>query len=198
MKLSQFVIVSALLNTIAGLALPTALAQSRPGYGAMPDERGWDAGEEQGREEWGGAQREMERVITPEYRRMGMRLEELPSGALRLRLPSEVMFAYDSASISPAFLPTLDKVAGFMERRPRVRARIIGHTDSIGSDSYNIDLSLRRAESVAGFLMDSGVHPRRLITDGRGSNEPIADNATARGRQMNRRVDIILLRPPRR
>ena len=198
MKLSQFVMVSALVGVAAGLVLPAALAQSRPGYGAMPDEPEWGAGAQRGGEEWGGARQEIERVITPEYRRMGMRLEEMPNGALRLRLPSEVMFAHDSARISPAFLPTLEKVAGFMERRPRVRARIVGHTDSTGSDSYNMDLSLRRAESVAGFLTNNGVHPRRLTTDGRGSNEPIANNATAQGRQMNRRVDIILLRPPRR
>ena len=147
---------------------------------------------------WGNAQQEIEQIITPEYRRMGMRLEPLPNGSLRLRLPSEVMFAYDSANISPAFVPTLSKVARFMERRPRTRARIIGHTDSVGSDSYNMDLSLRRAESVAAFLNEHGVHPRRLLTTGRGKQEPIASNATPEGRQMNRRVDIILLRPPRR
>ena len=147
---------------------------------------------------WGNAQQEIERIITPEYRRMGMRLEPLPNGSLRLRLPSEVMFAYDSANISPAFAPTLRKVARFMERRPRTRARIIGHTDSVGSDSYNMDLSLRRAESVAAFLTEYGVHPRRLLTGGRGKQEPIASNATPEGRQMNRRVDIVLIRPPRR
>ena len=147
---------------------------------------------------WGRAQQEIEQIITPEYRRLGMRLERLPNGSLRLRLPSEVMFAYDSANISPGFAPTLRKVAGFMERYPRARARIIGHTDSVGSDSYNLDLSLRRAESAAAFLRAQGVHPRRLFIDGRGKQEPIASNATPEGRQMNRRVDIVLLRPPRR
>lgn len=199
MKLSQLLMFSAMASATIGFtafALPQAQAQSRPGYGA-PSEQNWGGGAQRGEEEWGGARQEIERVITPEYRRMGMRLEEMPNGALRLRLPSEVMFAHDSARISPAFLPTLRKVAGFMERRPRVRARIVGHTDSTGSASYNMDLSLRRAESVAGFLMDNGVNARRLVTDGRGSNEPIANNATPQGRQMNRRVDIILLRPPR-
>ncbi len=164
-------------------------AQDGDWGGAPPDDQGGG---------WGRAQQEIEQIITPEYRRMGMRLERLPNGSLRLRLPSEVMFAYDSANISPAFAPTLRKVAGFMERRPRTRARIIGHTDSVGSNSYNMDLSLRRAESVAAFLNGQGVHPRRLFTDGRGKQDPIASNATPEGRQMNRRVDIILLRPPRR
>ena len=84
-----------------------------------------------------------------------------------------------------------------MKRHRGVRARIIGHTDNQGSQSYNLDLSLRRAESVAMFLSAQGLPSRRLITQGHGEQEPIASNATAEGRQMNRRVDIILFRRDR-
>lgn len=175
--------------------------QDYPARGGRQDSQDGEWGSPQQDDQgggWGRAQQEIEQIITPEYRRMGMRLERLPNGSLRLRLPSEVMFAYDSANISRGFAPTLHKVAGFMGRYPRTRARIIGHTDSVGSDSYNLDLSLRRAESVAAFLNAQGVQQRRLFTDGRGKQEPIASNATPEGRQMNRRVDIVIMRPPRR
>jgi outer membrane protein OmpA-like peptidoglycan-associated protein len=165
---------------------------------AQPAEEGYeDADSGPGSADLRGAQQEFEQIITPEYRRLGMRVESLPDGSLRLRLPSEVMFAYDSADISRDFAPTLREVARLMKRRRGIRARIIGHTDNQGSQSYNLDLSLRRAESVALFLSAQGLPNRRLITQGRGEEEPIASNATPEGRQMNRRVDIVLFRRAR-
>lgn len=216
MKVSHLATASLLVFTIlaAGAIAPEATAQPRSAedYGNRPDDgydnRGADDGyDNRGADDgydnhgvgddFGGAQQQIERMITPEYRRLGMRVERLPDGSLRLRLPSEVMFAYDSANISPGFAPTLRKIAGLMNRYPRTRARIIGHTDSVGSDRYNLDLSLQRADSVAAFLSAQGVNNRRLLTDGRGKQEPIASNATPEGRQMNRRVDIVILRPQR-
>lgn len=207
MKVSHLATASLLVFTIlaAGAIAPEATAQPRSAedYGNRPDDgydnRGADDGYDNHGvgDDFGGAQQQIERMITPEYRRLGMRVERLPDGSLRLRLPSEVMFAYDSANISPGFAPTLRKIAGLMNRYPRTRARIIGHTDSVGSDRYNLDLSLQRADSVAAFLSAQGVNNRRLLTDGRGKQEPIASNATPEGRQMNRRVDIVILRPQR-
>ncbi|HHW76111.1 MAG TPA: OmpA family protein [Xanthomonadaceae bacterium] len=167
----------ALVILAAGPLAPSAsVAQSR-----AVDEQGF-----------GRAQGEIERIITPEYRRLGMRVEKLPDGSLRLRLPSEVMFAHDSANLNPAFASTLREIARLLNRYPRTQARIVGHTDNVGSDDYNLDLSLRRAESVAGMLAEQGVASRRLLTQGRGEQEPIASNATPEGRQLNRRVDIVL------
>jgi outer membrane protein OmpA-like peptidoglycan-associated protein len=138
---------------------------------------------------------DLDRQITPLKGERDRLAEANPQWrSLRLRLPSEVMFAYDSANISPGFAPTLREVARLMERYPRTEARIVGHTDSAGSDSYNLDLSLRRADSVAAFLSNQGVSSRRLLTEGRGEQDPIASNATPQGQQMNRRVDIILRR----
>lgn len=174
-----------------GSIIPDAVARQQPDSGYEEADSG------PGDDDLSGAQQEFERIITPEYRRLGMRAEPLPDGSLRLRLPSEVMFAYDSADISPGFVPTLREIARLMERRRGIRARIIGHTDNKGSESYNLDLSLRRAESVATFLSAQGVKNRRLTTQGRGEQDPIASNATPEGRQMNRRVDIVLFRRTR-
>ena len=101
-------------------------------------------------------------------------------------------FDFDSAALKPAFLPTLDKVAGVLQRFDRSVVHIIGYTDSTGTAVYNQVLSERRARSVAGYLGAHGVDPGRLQTEGRGENEPRATNATEAGRQLNRRVEILI------
>lgn len=142
----------------------------------------------------GSAQGEIDQIITPEYRRRGMRVERMSNGNLRLRLPSEVLFERDSADISRDFAPTLRQVARIMFRRPRLHANVAGYTDSTGSDSHNLDLSARRAESVTGILKAEGVEGSRLHPEGRGEREPVASNNTAEGQQLNRRVEIVLYR----
>ncbi len=67
---------------------------------------------------------------------------------------------------------------------------VVGHADSTGSAALNERLSLARAEAVKKFLVDKGVEPNRIYTEGKGSRQPIADNKTAQGRQQNRRVEI--------
>ncbi|MDZ7622342.1 MAG: OmpA family protein [Candidatus Competibacteraceae bacterium] len=136
-------------------------------------------------------QQALERSLAAERQR-GLRVERLSDGSLRLDLPSEVLFDFDSASIKPAFVPALQRVAGTLREYDRTAVYIVGHTDSVGSDAYNLDLSVRRAESVAGFLASSGVSDNRLRTEGRGKREPVTSNATPEGRQQNRRVEIYI------
>ena len=66
----------------------------------------------------------------------------------------------------------------------------VGHTDSIGSDSWNMPLSVRRADAVKGYLVSKGIEKNRIYTEGKGSKNPVADNKTAEGRAKNRRVEI--------
>jgi outer membrane protein OmpA-like peptidoglycan-associated protein len=136
-------------------------------------------------------QQALERSLAAERQR-GLRVERLDDGSLRLDLPSEVLFDFDSAAVKPAFIPSLDRVAGTLREYDQTVIHIIGHTDSVGTDAYNLDLSLRRAESVAGFLAVRGVGDYRLRTEGRGKREPIASNATPEGRQQNRRVEMYI------
>jgi outer membrane protein OmpA-like peptidoglycan-associated protein len=79
--------------------------------------------------------------------------------------------------------------------QPTLQTQIVGHTDSVGSDAYNMRLSQRRAESVATYLVQQGVPRQNIKTDWRGKREPIASNATAAGRAQNRRVEITLTPP---
>ena len=84
----------------------------------------------------------------------------------------------------------MDQVSGTLNRYPQSYLDVIGHTDSTGSDAYNQSLSERRAGSVSNYLRSRGVIPERIAAYGVGETQPIASNATAEGRQQNRRVEL--------
>ena len=109
-----------------------------------------------------------------------------------LNMPGNITFATNSAQISSDFYPVLTSVSKVLKEYQRTLVDVAGHTDSTGSHSYNMDLSLRRATSVADFLRGQTIDPRRLYVDGYGPDHPVADNATPEGRQQNRRVEISL------
>ena len=113
---------------------------------------------------------------------------------LVLRMPADVTFATAQASIDNRFYPVLDDVAAVLNRYDQSIVDIIGHADSDGAEDFNLDLSRRRASSVAQYLVSRNVLPDRLYVDGRGEAQPVATNATAEGKAQNRRVEI-LIRP---
>ena len=120
----------------------------------------------------------------------GVDVSETPDGTgILVNLP-DVTFAVDSTTISPSFRAALDEVAASLQKYPNSLIDVMGHTDSTGSDSYNLDLSRRRAESVKNDLVMRGVSSARIATIGYGEQYPRADNATEAGRALNRRVEI--------
>ena len=120
----------------------------------------------------------------------GIDVSETPDGTgILVNLP-DVTFAVDSTVISPSFRAALDEVAGSLQRYPNSLVDVMGHTDSTGADSYNVDLSKRRAESVANYLVSRGVSRSRLETIGYGEQYPVAENTSEQGRAQNRRVEI--------
>ncbi|WP_299323940.1 OmpA family protein [Parasphingopyxis sp.] len=110
---------------------------------------------------------------------------------LYLQMPGSVAeFDVNSSQIRPQFRATLDEISQTLASYPETYIDIYGHTDSDGSDAYNLGLSNRRAESVANYLTGRGVNRARIATEGFGESQPIASNATAAGKQQNRRVEI--------
>ena len=103
----------------------------------------------------------------------------------------KLLFDFDSAELRPESINELERLVKFMGDVPFATALIEGHTDSKGSDAYNMTLSDRRAKSVFDYLTSRGVDPARLSSIGKGESAPIADNATEEGRQENRRVMLI-------
>lgn len=102
-----------------------------------------------------------------------------------------INFKYDSADIEQSATPTLMELRGALAQDPALRLVLVGHTDTQGAPPYNLALSLRRAQSVMAWLTSQGIEPTRLMIDGKGQAEPIADNATESGRAVNRRVQAI-------
>jgi outer membrane protein OmpA-like peptidoglycan-associated protein len=139
-------------------------------------------------------QRAFEAELAEEQYRNDLEIQRLQDESLKIDVSSEISFDFGSASLKPAFLQTLDKVAGVLARYPKTTVTVIGHTDNVGSEAYNQELSQRRASSVVDYLGDHGVARERLDAVGRGETQPRATNDTAAGRQLNRRVEI-LVRP---
>jgi outer membrane protein OmpA-like peptidoglycan-associated protein len=137
-------------------------------------------------------QREFEQALADEQARNELRIQQLENETLKIDIASEVSFDFDSASLKSAFTPTLNKVSDVLQRYPKTVIHVVGHTDSVGSESYNQRLSERRAQSVVDFLASSGVNQGRLYAIGRGELEPRATNETEAGRQLNRRVELFV------
>ena len=99
-------------------------------------------------------------------------------------------FDFDKAAVNPEDGTKLMTEVRSMKNVTWQTISVTGHTDSVGSDAYNQKLSERRAQAVQAFLIEKGVKPERIRTNGRGESAPIADNATAAGRSTNRRTEI--------
>jgi outer membrane protein OmpA-like peptidoglycan-associated protein len=111
---------------------------------------------------------------------------------IQVTFDSGLLFDYDSDRIKPAAAENLRNLARSLNNYPNTDLVIVGHTDNIGSDDYNADLSQRRSRAAANYLASLGVNPNRLRTFGRGENEPVAENTTDAGRQQNRRVEVAI------
>jgi OmpA-OmpF porin, OOP family len=104
----------------------------------------------------------------------------------------DVLFDTGRATLKPGAMAVLDRLAAYMQANPQTRLLIEGHTDSTGSVATNEELSQRRADTVANALIQRGVLAQNLRAVGKGENLPVASNATAEGRQQNRRVEVVL------
>jgi outer membrane protein OmpA-like peptidoglycan-associated protein len=112
---------------------------------------------------------------------------------ITLNMPGNVTFDTDSAALRPQFFGVLNSVGKVLTEYDKTVVEVAGHTDSTGSDSYNMQLSQRRANTVGEYLYTQGIMDQRIMTVGMGEHHPVADNSTAEGRQLNRRVEITLV-----
>ncbi len=116
----------------------------------------------------------------------------LENGQIQLIMPSNITFDFDSAVFKTGFNHTLDSVAKVLEEYNKTNVIVAGYTDNVGKADYNNQLSLRRAQAVADYLILRNVSPARISVYGYGSQYPVASNATEAGRAQNRRVTITL------
>ena len=108
----------------------------------------------------------------------------------------DVLFENAESSLKPASLANLDRLVGFLQQYPDRTVSIEGHTDSVGSEEFNLKLSQARAESVRKALIERGLPGDKMQAVGLGEEFPVAENSSEVGRRQNRRVEIIILNPP--
>ncbi|MBV1788800.1 OmpA family protein [Marinobacterium sp. D7] len=134
-------------------------------------------------------QDQQEMRLRQELEGTGVRVERVGDD-IRLIMPGNITFATDSDRVDTGFYPVLDSVGKVLIKFDKTQIAVEGYTDSTGSDQYNQQLSERRAAAVANYLMSVGVDRLRLSVYGYGERNPIADNGSAAGRAMNRRVEV--------
>ena len=108
---------------------------------------------------------------------------------------SSVLFDFDKATLKPGAERSLSPLVDFLKSNPQRRITIEGHTDSVGADSYNRELSQQRADAVRNWFLQNGIGADRVMARGMGPEYPVASNDTVAGRQANRRVQIIIQSP---
>ncbi|MCL4183734.1 MAG: OmpA family protein [Burkholderiaceae bacterium] len=139
---------------------------------------------------WSKRMEDQKRAMEQATQGTGVGVTQTADNQLKLNVPSDVSFDTGRADIKPNLAPVLDRFAQTLQQNPATTVRIIGHTDSTGTDAINDPLSINRAASTRQYLAARGVEAGRIAIDGRGSREPIADNGSAAGRAQNRRVEI--------
>jgi outer membrane protein OmpA-like peptidoglycan-associated protein len=138
------------------------------------------------------AQRDREATREELRRQLNLILETRETARGLIVNLSDVLFDVDRATLKPGAREKLARIAGILATHPDLKIEIEGHTDSTGSNAYNQRLSERRAESVHAYISQQGIGKAVVGTVGFGEERPVATNGTAAGRQMNRRVEIIV------
>ncbi|MEE4209293.1 MAG: OmpA family protein [Parvularcula sp.] len=133
-----------------------------------------------------------EQALRQELASTGVRVQRNGNN-ITLIMPGNITFATNESTIRQDFFPVLSSVAKVIDEYDQTMVLVEGHTDSTGSDSYNDDLSVRRAVSVGNYLAAQGVLASRIDARGYGERQPIATNDTESGRSANRRVEIDLV-----
>ncbi len=121
----------------------------------------------------------------------GAEIERVGEG-IQITFDSAILFGFDSAELQTESKSNLRNLASSLQKYPNTEVTIIGHTDSVGSEEYNQQLSERRSASARAFLVREGVAPDRVLAVGRGETEPVASNETDLGRSQNRRVEFAI------
>jgi outer membrane protein OmpA-like peptidoglycan-associated protein len=132
-----------------------------------------------------------ERKLRDQLRNTGVSVTRIGDDIV-LNMPGNVTFDVDQSEVKSNFYEVLNSVGLVLKEYNKTLVDVNGHTDSTGTVEYNMSLSNRRAQSVANYLVAQGLDRNRVFTQGFGPHYPVADNATPEGRQLNRRVELIL------
>ncbi|MEC5163811.1 MULTISPECIES: OmpA family protein [unclassified Janthinobacterium] len=139
---------------------------------------------------WSNKMENQRRTMEQATRGTGVQVSQTADNRLKMDIPSDVSFDTNRSDIKSNFRPILDRFAATLNENPASTVSIVGHTDSTGSDSINLPLSMDRASHTRDYLAQRGVSPTRVVVEGRGAREPVASNDDNASRARNRRVEI--------
>lgn len=122
-----------------------------------------------------------------------LKVELIPVASGEQFVFENVFFDFDKFDLKPASMTSLNRLVKFLQENPNVNILISGHTDNIGNQAYNQTLSLQRASSVQTFLVKAGLHPGRVLVEGKGDKEPLVPNTSPENQALNRRITIQVL-----
>jgi outer membrane protein OmpA-like peptidoglycan-associated protein len=145
---------------------------------------------------WSKRMQEQKAAMEQATQGTGVEVSQTGDNRLKLEIPSDISFDTGRYDIKSSMRPVLDRLSATLVQYALTRVTIVGHTDATGSDSVNNPLSVNRAAAVRDYIVPRGVAAHRVSVDGRGSREPVADNASADGRARNRRVEIFIAEEP--
>jgi len=135
---------------------------------------------------------QQEHNLRERLRGTGVGVTRVNEGQILLNFPADLTFDFNRDSVKGQFVPVLMNTANVLHDYPQTTVDVYGHADSVGSESYNQDLSERRAMNVSSILMQGGVMRQRIAATGYGESRPIASNASDDGRARNRRVEVYI------
>ncbi|MCG9094194.1 OmpA family protein [Laribacter hongkongensis] len=136
--------------------------------------------------------RDFQRQLATQIRDGQIFVVKRADNSILVTMTSQTAFDTNSASLKPAFMPTINTISRIVNQYGKTTLDITGHTDSTGNDRINVPLSQNRAAAVQNALLSRNVHPQRLSAYGMGASQPRASNASEAGRQLNRRVEILI------
>ena len=182
----------ALYGAAAGAAVGALLKKDNRGKGALIGAIGGAIAGGSVGAYMDSQRKDFEKQLAPELNAGSITIEKKPNDVLVVSMTSDTGFDVNSATIKQGFQPTMLKISKIVNQYGKTHLTIVGHTDSTGTAAYNQRLSERRAQSVEDYLLRKKVAPQRLAAMGKGESAPRADNSTAAGRKLNRRVDIVI------
>jgi outer membrane protein OmpA-like peptidoglycan-associated protein len=144
---------------------------------------------------WSKKMEDQKRAMEQASKGTGVQVSQTADNQLKLNIPSDISFDSGKSSIKPELRAVLDNFAQSLTDQTNSVVRVVGHTDSSGSNAINEPLSLARANAVREHLAARGVAATRMTTEGHGSREPLVSNDTSAGRSQNRRVEIFVREP---
>jgi outer membrane protein OmpA-like peptidoglycan-associated protein len=184
-----------LLGALGGAAAGAAVSKASKGRHTGRDAAIGAAAGALGAYLWSSNMEKQKQAMEQATEGTGIEVSQTANNELKIEIPADFSFDIGKANIKPNMQPVLNRLAQTLNQNPVTQVRIVGHTDSTGSDAINNPLSVNRAAATRNYLAGLGVASQRMTIDGVGASAPIASNDTVAGRAQNRRVEIFVAEP---